>query len=113
MLECQGIATCLRKNAQRGWSTIPEGQRCIEHLHKDGADIMPHPLIEDGDKKGAPLLWFHRALGDLVTLLKADLSLLIDALHNRDELHEVRADFIAQEALHLQGVIGIGGIDGG
>ena len=26
-------------------------------------------------------------LGDLVALLKADLSLLIDALHNRDELH--------------------------
>src|SRR5438874_12419653 len=112
MLKCQGIATCLRKNAQRWWCSIPGSQCRIEHLHKDGADIMPHPLIENGDQKCTPLLWLHRALGDLVPLLKADLSLLIDALNNRDKLYEVRADFIAQEAVHLQGVIGIGGVDG-
>ncbi len=53
------------------------------------------------------------AFRDLVALLKANLSLLIDALHNGDELHEVRADLVAQEAVHLQGVIGIGGVDSG
>ena len=72
---------------------------------------MPHPFVEDRVQKRTPLLWLHRALGDLIPLLKADLSPLIDALHNRDKLYEVRADFIPQEAVHLQGVIGIGRVD--
>src|SRR6266571_5976625 len=72
---------------------------------------MPHPLVEDGGQKGAPLLWFHRALGDLVALLKSNLSLLIDALDNRDELDELGAHLVTQEAVHLQWVIGIRSVD--
>src|SRR5690348_286649 len=73
---------------------------------------MAHPLIEDGHQKGPPLLWLHRALADLVALLKADLSLLIDALNNRDELDEVSAHLITQKPVYPQGMIGIGGVDG-
>src|SRR5947208_11320448 len=102
MLQRQSIATRLRKDAQRRGSTDPGGQRGIEHLHEDRAYIMPHPLVEDGDKEGAPLFWPHRALGHVVAFLKADLSVFIDALNDRDELDEVRADLVKQEAVDFQ-----------
>jgi hypothetical protein len=85
MLSCSGIATYLRKNTWCWWRSIPGGQRCIEHLHKDGDDITADPFIEDRDQKGAPLFRLHRALEDLVALLKADLALFIDTIDNRHE----------------------------
>src|SRR2546429_3376283 len=72
---------------------------------------MAHSLIKNGDQEGAPLLWCDRPLRDLVALLKADLSIFIDALHNRDELHEIGADVVTQEAIHFQRVISVGGVD--
>ena len=44
---------------------------------------MPHPLSEDRDQKGALLFRLHRALGDLIALLKADLALLIDTIEKQ------------------------------
>ena len=59
------------------------------------------------------MLRLHGALADGIPLLKADLPVLIDALDNWDELHELRADLITQEMIHLQWVIGVGSVDRG
>ena len=103
-------------------------QRDVEELHVDLAHVVAHPLLEDVDQEAAVLLGPDRALGDQVAGLRVEQPLLArllapalvgdldrllgGALDDRDELHPLRAQFIAEEAIDGAPVVLVGGVDG-
>ena len=90
----------------------PTGQRGIEELHKDLADIPLHPFIEDGAHEPSPLFRTNaeRSYG---TILIEELgkmptvAMLLDALHNRTDLQELALEFIAEKAIEADRVLGV------
>jgi len=70
---------------------------------------MAHPLIEDVAEEMAVLLRADRAVLHALAFLIAGV---VVALHDRDELHEPDLQFIAEEAVDLQRVVGVGGVYG-
>ena len=51
VLERQRGAAGLGVDAQAGRLAEPVGERHVEHLHVDLADVVPHPLLEDVDQE--------------------------------------------------------------
>ena len=90
----------------------PSGQRGIEELHKDLADIPLHPFIEDGAHEPAPLFRTN-AEGCNRTILVEELgkmptvAMLLDALHNRTDLQELALEFVAEKMIEGKRVLGI------
>ena len=110
MLHGQRRAARLLEDAQPGPLTYPGRQRHVEDLHEDPSHVAPHPLVEDRDKKIAVLPRRDRAVRHRVPFLEARL---VVPFHDGDELDELRAGLIAQEAIDLQRMGGIGRVDGG
>ena len=56
MLERERQPARLRVDAEAGRLADPVGERDVEHLHVDLADVAAHPLLEDVDQEAAVLL---------------------------------------------------------
>ena len=90
----------------------PACKRGIEELHEDFADILLYPLVEDGTHEPPPLFW-PNAEGRYGTILVEELSqmtsvtMFLDALHNRTDLQELAMQFITEELVEGQRVLGI------
>src|SRR5579872_7087157 len=50
-------------------------KRDVEHLHKNFADVMPHPLLEDIDEEAAILFASDGALGYEISGLRVEQAL--------------------------------------
>jgi hypothetical protein len=98
-----------RVHAEPGGLAVPAGQGDVEQLHVHLADVAPHPLLEHADEKGSPLVGGHGTVGDHVAERHAVLGV---PLHEGDELDELRAALVAQKAVDLRGVRGVGGVHG-
>ena len=72
----------------------PLGQRDIEQLNKDLAEIAADPFIEDGDQERTPFVGVKDSIRG-------------DVLDDRDQLDETRADLIAKEVIEVQRAIDI------
>ncbi len=93
----------------------PPLERHVEQLHEDPAHVPPNPLLEDVDQEAAVLLPAHRALRHQAARLGVEEPLpprpvapaLVGQrdrlfrrpLDDRDELHPLRAELVAQEAV--------------
>ncbi len=110
MLHCQRQSAGLLENAQAAGRAQPASQRGVEHLHENPAHVAAHPFVENGDEKIAVLFSRDGARRQVVALLEARLVLALD---DGNELDELRADLVAQEAVHFQRLMDIGGADAG
>ncbi len=126
VLHRQGLAAGALEDAQAGLAD-PAAERGIKGVDEDLAYIPAHPLVEDGDQEAAVLLCLDRTLGDQVAELRVQWSVatwpLAPALvgdgqrfsccafNDRDELHILRLELVAEEVVDLQGMIAIGGMD--
>ena len=88
---------------------------------------MAHPLLEDIDEEAAVLFGADRALGHQVAGLRVEQALLAGllapalvgdrdrllggALDDRDELHPLGAQLVAEEAIDGAAVVLVGGVD--
>src|SRR5882762_1730400 len=95
-------------------------ERHIEHLDKNTAHVMAHPLLEDIDEEAAVLFAPHRAFRYevsglpveqalaarlLAPALVGDIdSLLGGALDDRDKLQPLCAHLIAEETINRAAV---------
>ena len=80
----------------------------IKELDEYFADVPMHPLIEDFDKKSAPLSRPDRALRYPCSFLVARL---IVALDHGNELNELSAEGVAKKAINLKRLKAVGDID--
>ncbi len=127
VLQRRAVAAGGRVDAQQ--VAAEEGlERDVEQLHVDLAHVVAHPLLEDVDQEAAVLFGADRALGDQVAGLRVEQALLArllapalvgdldrllgGALDDRDELHPLRAQLVAEEAVHRAAVLLVGGVDG-
>ena len=108
-LHRQGRAAGGGVDAQARGLAVPVAQGDVEQLHEDLADVAPYPVFEDADEEGAPLVGGHRALGDCVAIWHAVQA---GPLDDGDQLDEAGAALVAQEAVDLDGVLGVGGVHG-
>ena len=102
-------------------------QRYVEKLHENLAYVVAYPFLEYIHQEASVLFGTDRALGDQVTGLRVEQALpaglvtpaLVgnfeclcrSALDDRDELHPLCAQLIAEEAIHRTSVVLVGGID--
>src|SRR5579872_9781 len=102
-------------------------KRDVEHLHKNFADVMPHPLLEDIDEEAAILFASDGALGYEISGLRVEQALAagllapalvrdIDrffrgALHDGDKLHPLRVHLVAEETIDRSAILLVGGIN--
>ena len=109
VLHGQGRAAALLENAETGTVAGPGGERHIEDLDEYPAHVAAHPLLEDGNQEVAVLPIGDAAVRDPVAFLVAGL---VVPFHNRNELHEIRPDFVSQVAIHLQRMMIVAGVHG-
>src|SRR5579864_4208363 len=99
----------------------------VEHLDKDLADIMAHPLLENVHQKLAVLFGTDGTVGYEVSVLGIKQALLaglltpalvcdIDglsggALDDRDELYPGSVHLVAEETIDRTAVFLVGGVD--
>jgi len=69
VLQSQRQPAGLGVDAQPRQLTVPVGQRDVEHLHVDLADVAAHPVLEDVDEEPAVASGGDRTPGDQVPLL--------------------------------------------
>src|SRR5579872_19874 len=102
-------------------------KRDIEHLHKNFADVMPHPLLEDIDEEAAILFASDGAFGYEISGLRVEQALAAEllapalvrdidrffrgALHDGDKLHPLRVHLVAEETIDRSAVLLVGGIN--
>src|SRR5579872_4327302 len=102
-------------------------KRDVEHLHKNFADVMPHPLLEDIDEEAAILFASDGALGYEVSGLRVEQALAAGllapalvgdinrffrgALHDRNKLHPLRMHLVAEKTIDGSAMLLIGGIN--
>ena len=98
------------KDAQSRRRTRPGSQRDIKNLHKDPADIMPHPFFINLNQKLPIAGRADRTVSDGIAFL---IAAVIVAFDDGDELHELRPDLIAQECVDALAMFFVGGVDGG
>ena len=100
----------------------------VEQLDINLADVVPHPFLENLHHELAVLFAAYRTVGDHVASLGVEQALFAGpfapaqvgdldrlrrgALDDRDELHPLRAQFVAEEAIDGAAVFFVGGIDG-
>ena len=123
----EGVAAGGLEDAQAGLAH-PVCQCGVKGLHEDLAHVAPHPLVEDGDEEMPVLLWANGALGDQLadlcveravaagsfapTLVSHGQRLCGCPLDDRDELHVLRFQLVAEEVIDIQWVVCIGRMDG-
>ncbi len=127
VFERQRIATRLSEDAERAADADPRPKRGVEHLDEDLGDVLPDPLVEDGDQEAAPLVGPHRSFRNQFPFEKVERPRLVRvapalvgqreqfggrSFDDRDELHELGAEVVTEEAVHLEPVISVGGMDG-
>ncbi len=69
VLERELQAARLGVHAHSAGLTVEAGQRGVEHLDVDGADVAAHPLLEHVDQEPAVHRWPDRPAGDHVPVL--------------------------------------------
>src|SRR5436190_9364539 len=125
VLERESEPARLRVDAEARWLAEPVGERDVEHLDVDLADVPAHPLLEDVDQEAPVLLGGYRTPGDARALLDVEravtprrprhasvLRSLGDPLDDGDELDEACVAFVTEEAVDLGAVAGVGRVDG-
>ncbi len=121
------------EDAQPAGLAVPVGQRDVEHLDIDLADVPADPFVEDRVEERPVLLGGDRAIRDQLALLAVQRPVapgapgrltgepgrqldLIEAdvdprrrqpLDDRDELDEPRAEVVTQVAIDLERVVGV------
>ena len=94
-------------------------QRHVEELDVNLAHVAPHPFLEYVHEESAVLLAAYRALRDQVAGLRVEQALAAGpfapslvgefkrlrgrALDDRDELHPLRAELVAEKAIDRRG----------
>lgn len=128
MLQSESQPAGFLEDADVGGQAAPGGQGRIESLDEDRADVPAHPFLEDLDQEAAELLGPHRAQADQAACLGVERALTVrqltpglvhqrgclgcQPLDNGDELDEVGSQVVPEETVHLQGVLGVGGVHG-
>ena len=84
------------------------GEHAVEGLHEHLAHVVMQPLVEDRVQEAAVVVRLHAALGRRARQAVVRRRLDLD---DGDQLDEACAELVAEEAVDLQGVPGVGGVD--
>jgi len=128
----QGKAAGLCKDAQPARFAVPRAECDVEVLDEDLPDVGADPLVEDGYQEPPERSGVDAAVGDMMPLLHVQGSLaavpvvfpggpaearerqqrLGDPFNDRDELDELHPHLVTEEAVHVEGMILVGCMDG-
>jgi len=89
----------------------PACQCSIEIQNESPAHVPLYPLIKNLYQEMPPLSGPDRSVRNPVSFLEAGLPVLIDPFHNWNELKIMRIEFIAEEPIDVQGMVGVFRID--
>ena len=117
VLHNAGVAALFGENAHSGGFAHPVSEGCVEKLNVVFTHIVPHPLVEDGAKEIAPLLWCDREIDKFAAFLHAGCEMesvgtFHVALHNGLELNVVTANFL-EKMVEVEWIVGVEVVDHG
>ena len=96
------------EGAERPGPPQPAGQGAVEVQDESPPHVPFHPFGEDPYQEPAPLVRSHRTVRHPVSLPE---TTLIVPLHDRDELEVMGPEFISEEPVDLQRMIGVLPVD--
>ncbi len=108
VLERHPLAAGRLEDAETRGAANVGGEHAVKGLHEHLADVAAHPLVEDCVQEAAVVLRLHAAPGYRPRPAARGRRLDLD---DRDELDEAGAELVAEEAVHLERVPGVGGVD--
>ena len=118
LLHHASVSTVFGIHATAWRKAHPVGQRAIEELNEDAPDVVPHPFVEDGTEKAAPLLGRHRERGDgtgLIIVRRGQMptvGMRLDAFDDGSKL-QVGATVLFKEMIEFERIVGIKIVDNG
>ena len=107
VLERRALPAGRLEDAQARGAAHVGGQHAVEGLHEHLADVAVQPLVEDGVQEAAVVRRLHAAAA--VTVPGWAVLRRRPDLDDRDQLDEAGAELVAEEAVDLERVAGVGG----